>query len=179
MVGNGDLVIVVLAIFLLCCGGGSALAEPAPARATCKISCSVAGVVEWSEANFSDIDLGRITPKRKYGLGKAEFQLHTNGDVEITVDNNNNAELLLGTGDKLLTEYKLQYNGSGVDQTGGKTMPWSQHDKFLKKASPVVHISGDGDVMVMLSVRASLKNKKPKQTGIYTATQTLTACWKS
>ena len=178
MVRNGDLVIVVLAVSLLCCGNGSALADPAPAIAVCKISCTVASVAEWSEANFSDIDLGQITPKRKHSLGKAQLRLYTNGNVEINADNDNDAELLLGTS-TLLTEYKLQYDGSGVTQTGGKTVTWFRYDKFLKKGSRIIHISGDGDVVVSLSVRASLKKKRPKQTGQYTATQTLTACWKS
>ena len=175
---NGDLVIVMLAVSLLYSGAGPALAEPAPATAVCKISCTVANVVEWSEANFSDIDLGEITPKKKQGLGKAELQLYTNGNVEITADNDNDAELLLGTS-TLLTEYKLQYDGSGVNQSGGKTVPWTRYDKFLKKGSRIIHISDDGNVVIMLSVRASLKNPRPKQAGRYTATQTLTACWKS
>ncbi|MHB9070706.1 MAG: hypothetical protein ACYC54_10110 [Sedimentisphaerales bacterium] len=48
-----------------------ALAVPPSDSAACKISCTVASIAEWSEAQFSDIDLGELTVDNKQAIGEA------------------------------------------------------------------------------------------------------------
>ena len=154
-------------------------AKPRPAAATCHISCTVAEVAEWSESSFPAINLPELTPQNKQSSGSSRLRLYTNGDVKITADNSNAAQLSKDTLHKLVTEYKLEYDASGVNKTGGYTVEWSSHDSFLIKGSTVTHASGDGAVEIILSVRASKETKSPGDSGEYSATQTLTACWKS
>jgi len=154
------------------------LAIPPPVSATCHISCTVASIAEWSETHFPDIDLGELTAKNNQATGEAVLTLYTNGDVTITADNGNSAELSFGT-NTLLTKYKLRYDGSGVKQTGGRLTAWCPFDTFLKEGTDIVHIPTDGAVEVILLVRASIENIRPENSGRYTAIQTLTACWKS
>ena len=156
----------------------SVLAIPPPASATCHISCTVANIVEWSGTQFPDVDLGELTDNNKRAIGETTLVLYTNGDVTITADNSNTAELSFGS-HKLLTKYKLKYDGFGIKQTGSKPTAWHPFDTFLKEGTDIVHIPTDGAVEVILSVRASVKKVRPDNSGRYNATQTLTACWKS
>jgi len=175
---SGRLSIVVLMVYVLSGAPGSVLAAPPPAIATCKISCTVANIVEWSETQFPGIDLGELTAKNKQAIGETTLTLYTNGDVTITADNSNTAELSFGI-HALLTKYKLKYDGSGIEQTGGSPTAWYPFDTFLKEGTDIVHIPTDGAVEVILSVGASVKKIHPQNSGQYTAIQTLTACWKS
>jgi hypothetical protein len=153
-------------------------AVPPPTSATCKITCIVSEVVEWSQTSFPDIDLGELTVQNKQAAGEAELTLYTNGDVTIIADNSNNAELSFGP-HALLTEYKLRYDGSGVNQTGGRPTEWCSFDTFLKGGTDIIHAPADGAVEVILSVKASIKEIRPENSGQYNAIQTLTVCWKS
>ncbi|MHC4125675.1 MAG: hypothetical protein ACYSRR_04380 [Planctomycetota bacterium] len=155
-----------------------ASAVPPPASATCKISCTVANIVEWSEISFPKVDLGSLTAKNKQAIGKTTLILYTNGDVILSADNDNSAELSFGP-NTLLTKYKLRYDGSGVKQTGGRATAWRSFDTFLEEGADIIHIPTDGAVEVILSIRASIKNIRPENSGQYNAIQTLTACWKS
>lgn len=157
---------------------GSVLAVPPPAVATCKISCTVANIVEWSETQFPDVDMGELTANNKQATGETVLTLYTNGDVTISADNSNTAELSFGT-HALMTKYKLRYDGSGAKQTGGKPTAWHPFDTFLNKGADIIHIPTDGAVEVILSIKASVKKIHPQNSGQYTAIQTLTACWKS
>ena len=157
---------------------GLVSAIPPPASATCKISCTVANIVEWSESSFPGIDLGSLTVKNKQAIGETTLTLYTNGDVTITADNSNTTELSFGP-HTLLTKYKLRYDGSGVKQTGGRPTTWCSFDTFLKESTDIVHIPTDGAVEIILSVKASIENIYRENSGQYNAIQTLTACWKS
>lgn len=153
-------------------------AVPPPASATCKISCTVASTVEWSKISFPGVDLGSLTAENKQAIGETALTLYTNGDVTITADNSNAAELSFGP-HTLRTKYKLKYNSLGTKQTGGRPTKWCSFDTFLNKGTDIVHIPTDGAVEVILSVRASIKKIRPENSGQYYAVQTLTACWKS
>ena len=155
-----------------------AQAVPPISSATCRISCTVANIVEWSEISFPEVDLGSITAENKKAIRETALTLYTNGDVIITADNSNSAELSFGPR-TLQTEYKLRYDGSGIKQTGGKPTAWRPFDTFLNKGAEIVHVPTDGAVEVILSVRASIKKIHPENSGQYEAIQTLTACWKS
>ena len=153
-------------------------AVPPPTAATCRITCTVSEIVEWSQVSFPDIDLGELNAKNKQAAGEAELTLYTNGDVTIIADNSNIAELSFGP-HALLTEYKLRYDGSGINQTGGRPTEWCSFDTFLKGGTDITHIPTDGAVEVILSVKASIKEIRPENSGRYNAIQTLTVCWKS
>jgi hypothetical protein len=176
---TGELIILLL-ISLFCSAITlTASAVPPPAVATCKITCTVAEIVEWSKTSFPDIDIGELTVKNKQASGEAELTLYTNGDITIIADNSNSAELSFGS-HTLQTEYNLKFDGSGTGQTGGKSTSWSSFDTFLKGGADIVHSHGDGAVVVTLSVKASIAEEiNSENSGQYNATQTLTACWKS
>ncbi len=161
-------------LFLILCGFSSLLVAfpPPPASATCRITCRVAEVVEWSNEAFDDIDLGEISPKRTETTGQSILTLYTNGDVIITADNSETAELSNGSR-KLDTQYQLQFD-SGISPTD-----WCAYDAFLKEAVEITHNQTDGGVVVILSVKAHANDFQPGTGGEYTAVQTLTACWKS
>ena len=175
---SGNFFIVVLTACILSAAPGLVLAVPPPADAACRISCNVAKIVEWSEPYFPDIALGELTTQNKQATNKVMLTLYTNGDVTITANNKNTAELSFNT-NTLLTEYKLEYDGSGLSQSGGRKTDWCQSGSFLKKGSHITHIPGDGGVVVTLSVRASVEKIHSENSGRYTAFQILTACWKS
>ena len=174
----GRLPIMLLAVFVL--HGIQALvsAVPPPVRATCRISCTVASIAEWSDTHFEDIDMGELNAKNKQVTGEMTLTLHSNGDVTIMADNSNTAELSFGQ-HALLTKYKLRCDGSGIKQTGSKPTAWRPFGTFLNKGADIVHIPNDGAVEVTLSVRASIKKICPEDSGQYNAIQTLTAYWKS
>jgi hypothetical protein len=174
---TGELIILLL-ISIFCSATTLVSAAPPPAVATCKITCTVAEIVEWSEASFPEIDLGELTVKNKQASGESALTLYTNGDVTITADNSNSAELSFGW-HTLQTEYSLKFDGSGIGQTGGKPTSWSSFDTFLKEGADIIHSHTDGAVEVILSVKASINEITSENSGQYNAIQTLTACWKS
>jgi len=141
--------------------------------------CSVrlsGSVMEWN-SNFADITIAEhITTRDGVVSGSATTTLHTDGNVQITADNNATAQLSFGS-DTLVTEYKLEYDGDGSTTTGGSTVDWTVYDLFLSSASDVTHVVGDDYVDVTLSVRASNDGGNVADAGTYTATQTLTAHW--
>jgi hypothetical protein len=166
-------VIFFILVFVFC--GFSALAgafPPPPASATCRITCRVAEVIEWSDASFQDIDLGELSPKHTEAAGQSVLTLYTNGDVIITADNSQSAELSNGRY-QIQTQYQLQCD------TGISPTQWCTYDTFLKEALEIIHNQTDGAVMVILSVKAQTNNFHSGSEGEYTAVQTLTACWKS
>jgi hypothetical protein len=178
MVKSPHLAILTLTVCLLAGVSCFVLALPPSDIATCKISCTVAGVAEWSETHFSDIDLGELAADNKQVTGETALILYTNGDVIITADNSNAAELSFGS-HTLMTKYKLKYNGLGIKQTGNNSTIWYPFDTFLKEGTDILHTPTEGAVEVILSVEASVKEITPQNSGQYNAVQTLTACWKS
>ena len=199
------LFIAVLAVSALLSPPNPALAKPLSVSAGCNISCTVSEIVEWSNNSFPPIDLADLTTQSSQVSGSSRLCLYTNGDVKITADNSDVSQLSKDDHHKLVTEYKLEYDAFGVNKTGGSMVDWSGYDSFLSEGSIVTHVSGDGAVGVTLSVRVSndsggfgnsstpnLMSADPyssnaaciisctlENVGKCTATQTLTACWKS
>jgi len=168
-----------IAVFVLSFAPDSTSAQPPPASATCNISCTVADTVEWSHADSPAITLPNLTTENSQVSGSTSLVLYTNADATITADNSDNAQLSKDALYKLVTKYGLEYDAAAVGKTGGSTAAWNDHDSFLSKGSTVNHIPGDRAVEVILSVRASHDSKAHPISGDYTATQTLTVCWKS
>lgn len=170
--------VLLPALVLLCFTPNLALGQPADANATCDISVTVDGIMEWS-GNFSDINLSNITSQSTVVDGNDTTTLYTNGNVDITTagtavlthtDPNNS--------DTLITEYKLTYDGNGSTATGGSTVDWTTYSSFLNPtASTVTHYDGDGAVEVTLWARASNDSGNVADAGSYSAVQTLTAAW--
>jgi len=171
------------------------LSDHSSVSATCDISCTVVDIVEWSNDSFPAINLGNLTAQVSQVQGSASLVLYTNKDVQIVADNSDAAVLSKDSVHTLVTQYKLQYDGLGEDQTGGRTAGWTDYDQFLVNGSGVTYIPGDGAVEVILSVKAlrpcpagTLENTAPVSSvedrnggavsGDYTARQTLTVCWK-
>lgn len=173
------LFVAALVVFALFSAPNLVSAEPPSVSATCNITCTVAEVVEWSDASFPAIELADLTTQNSQPSGSASLVLCTNGDVKITADNSDAARLSKDDNHKLVTEYRLEYDAFGANETGGSMMDWSGHDSFLSEGSTVTHVSGDGAVVVTLLVRASISSEASENSGKYTAIQTLTVCWKS
>jgi hypothetical protein len=197
------LFIAVLVVSVLSSLSNPALAKPPFVSARCNISCTVAEIVEWSDSSFPAINLADLTKQSGRVSGSSSLYLYTNGDVEITADNSAAAQLSKDDNHRLVTEYKLEYDASGLNKTGGGMVDWNGYDSFLSEGSRVTHVSGDGAVEVTLSVRVSndsggfgnsltpnLMSANPysssaaciisctlENVGKCTATQTLTARW--
>ena len=169
---------VVLLMAVLSIGANLALALTDDATAV--ITCTVATIVEWDHLavnpdNFETIAIAPITNQADTPSASKSLVLYTNCDLDITADNTAAAQLTKTT-DTLVTEYKLEYDGAGVTDTGGSTVDWTEYDTFLSGAgSAVTHVTLDGAVNVTLSARASNDAGNVADAGNYTATQTLTA----
>ena len=164
---------VVMAIFAFSAAADLVSAVPPPVSATCDISCAVAEIVEWSQVSFPAIELAELTAQKSQTTDSASLILYTNGDVKITADNSDEAELAKDGNHKLVTEYRLECD-AGAAATG-----WTSYDSFLSNGLTVKNTGGDGTVEVTLSVRASKDSKEAAGSGRYGATQTLTVCWGS
>ena len=170
--------VVGLVLALLAFLAVPAMAAPGDDTATCSISCAVGQIMEW-ESNFPAINLGTIASRTASPSDSASVNLYTNGDVEITADNNAAAQLDDGNGNTLVTEYQLAYDADGTSDTGGSDVAWTAYDSFLTGGSAVTHVSQDGVVQVTLHARASNPSGNVADVGSYSATQTLTASWTS
>lgn len=148
---------------------GLAWAVPAPASATCNISCTVAEVAEWSNNSLPVADTPDSAAIDIDASGGTSLMLYTNGDVKITTDNPDTVQLSKDA----LTVYKLEYDASGTDQIGGRAVTTNRCDSFPANDSTTRCVSSNGAVEVTLSVKHSVDS------GRYCATQTLTVCWKS
>ena len=134
------------------------------------------GFMYW-ESNFGPITLANITTQNGVSEGESEVTLFTSGDAEISADNTDAARLTGPGGDSLYTEYKLKFDGNGINKTGGSIVSYTSYDSFLITPAYVTHIPDDNDVKVTLSVKASNYTGQLANAGIYTAAQTLTVHW--
>ncbi len=129
-------------------------------------------------ANFGQIALGNIGNRSQVSEGSSSLNLTLNGNATISADNSAAAQLTHTTsGDTLVTEYKLTFDGDGDPNTGGETVDWTPYNNFLTTPSAVTYFTGDNGVQVTLWVRASNAAGTLADAGTYTATQTLTASW--
>jgi hypothetical protein len=170
-------------LMTILCLGGPLFADTTADPATCAITVTVDGLLEW-EGNFTAIaaaDMSaHITNQNSVVTGSSTQTLFTNGNVILTADNTVASELDTGSDtDQLVTEYSLAYDGDGAAATGGSAVAYTLYDNFLKAGahSHCTHVSTDGAVEVTLGVRASNDTHNVADAGDYTATQTLTATW--
>ena len=167
------LFITASAVFALSFALNLVLAAPPPSSATCNISCTVADIAEWSDTSSPAINIPDLTTQNSQVSASNSLLLYTNGDVEIKSNNSVSAQLSKDDNHKLVTEYMLEYH------TGGTTTAWSNYGSFLNNDSTVKHISGDGATEVTLSITASNDSRALGDSGAFSATLTLTVCWKS
>ena len=130
----------------------------------------------WS-GNFSPITLQNIGNRNQVREGNSQVTLFTSGDAEISADNSDAARLTEPGGDSLYTEYKLEFDGDGVNKTGGPTVDFTSYDSFLSSPVSVMYVPDYNDVKVTLSVRVSNYPDQLANADTYTATQTLTVHW--
>jgi hypothetical protein len=164
------------AAFLVMAGAGTLLAAPPSTTATCAISASVSQIMEW-DAAFPAINLASITTQSQQVMGTAATTLYTNGNVDITADNTTASRLTSSGGATLVTEYSLSYSGDGVAATGGSAVSYATYDVFLSTPSLITHVTGSGNVVLTLGVRASNHTGTVAEATSYSSTQTLTATW--
>jgi len=129
------------------------------------------------DGNFSPIELQNIENRGQVREGSSYTILFTSGNAEISADNTDAARLTEPGGDSLYTEYKLEFDGDGVSNTGGTTVDFTSYDSFLSSPVSVTHITDDNDVQVTLSVRASNYADQLANAADYSAAQTLTVSW--
>lgn len=174
------LFLVLLVGVALVVGSNVARAQD-PVDATCTITVTVDGIMEWAGGTFPAIGLTpNIAAQADQPEGFSSLDLYLNGDVSITAQTSAAAELEedgAGT-DTLYTEYKLVYDfdGTGAD-SGGAPVDWTVYSSFLVGGSAVTHQPLDGAVNLTLWARASNPTGTLADAGPYTATQTLTATW--
>lgn len=136
---------------------------------------------QWSSHSVAiDLDTqdGHITTQSDIREGFVTITLDVNSaeDATITAENGSDARLHNAT-DVLVTEYKLEFDGDGSTETGGSNTAYVQYDSFLSPAVNITYVPGDDDVAVTLWVRASNIADNVADSGVYTATQTLTVAW--
>ena len=180
---------LLLLLAVLCLTSNLALADPAADDATCAITCSVNGIMEWDTAAFAaGIALGPVTGPAAYSdSGNDSIILYTNGGVDITADVDTDALLTNTTGaavyDTLTTNYGItfDYTSAGTHTygtAGADGGEWQLYSAFLTPvAATVTHYNGDGNIEVTLSCQVSVAADEVPDKGDYTATQTLTATW--
>ena len=154
----------------------SAFAQPADDDAKCSVSATVANMTEWSD--FSAMNLETTDDRDDQLMGSDTTTLYTKGNVDITAENDTDAELSEPAGgDTLHTEYSLSYDGDGSSATGSSTVSYTVHSSFLGSASTVTHVDADEAVVVTLGARATNAAGTLADSGDYSATLTLTLSW--
>jgi hypothetical protein len=127
--------------------------------------------------NFGPISLGHITSQADIKTAGSTAILYTTGDCEISADRTAAANLTGPGGSTLITEYKLEFDGTGSSKTGAATVDFTAYDTFLSSPLRITHVPMDDDVVVTLTVRAANYPHNLANAGDYTAAQTLTVHW--
>jgi hypothetical protein len=167
------LLVATLAIFALSSASDSLLANWPAVGATCDISCTIAETVEWSQSGFQDVEPANLTGQNAQIYCSTSVMLYTNGDVTITADSSDLAQLAKDDDQRLVTEYKLEYNG-------GKTITgWSSYEHLLINSPTLMHITGDAGADVTLSANVHNHTTTQAEVDKHSATVTLTVCWQS
>ncbi|HBG25496.1 MAG: hypothetical protein A2Y10_14575 [Planctomycetes bacterium GWF2_41_51] len=171
-------------------------ADPGDDTATCAISVTVDTIIEWEGANFAAIDLdaqeGHLTAQSSSPEGTSVYTLWTNCNLTLSADNTATAQLTHQRGgganeDALVTKYKLSTDGAGVIATGATvgavgasgSNAYVLHNLFLATPLDITHFNTDGAVEVTLDVEATHDTDNVADSGLYEATQTITAAWAS
>jgi len=174
--------VLLLAGLWLCLTSNLVLADPANADATCNVSVTVDGIMEW-QSDFNDIALTTITAQGDTPEDSDSIRLYTNGNVSITAQNGVAARLDHDTtDDTLVTKYKIAFDAAAGPDTygtpGAKGATYQTYDQFLNgTAATVTHSTDDGSIVVTLYVQASNDPFELADAGDYSALQTLTAAW--
>ncbi len=135
----------------------------------------------WVAETFGPIELENISSQSDLKEGSASITLILTGEVVdavLTADNSSTAQLH-NASDTLVTEYKVTFDGDGVNGTGGTSMDnYVPYNDFLSGSGlDIKYKEGDTEVEVTLHVRASNRPDDVSDSGVYTATQTLTVSW--
>lgn len=135
----------------------------------------------WDDGHFATIALDKIQTRDQVREGSSSLAIFLNVNAEISADNTGtDAQLTHATsGDTLVTEYMLSFDGDGEGSaTGGTPTSYQSYEQFLTLPAAIKYIADDNDVTVTLHVRASNFEGKLADAGAYTATQTLTVSWR-
>ena len=143
---------------------------------------------QWGTVTNIDIDTqdGHITSQGDVRVGTTTITLNISGDdpeAIITADNSTAAQLTDtdgGATDTLVTKYNLKFDGDGSSKSGGTSMEddvYVDYDTFLSGGVNIQYVNGDYDVQVTLSVKVSNRADNVSDSGVYSATQTLTVAW--
>ncbi|MCK5558182.1 MAG: hypothetical protein KAJ01_07385 [Candidatus Hydrogenedentes bacterium] len=168
-------VIATLCVVAVVLFSGSAFAQPADDDAKCSVSATVANMTEWSD--FSAMNLETTDDRDDQLMGSDTTTLYTKGNVDITAENDTDAELSEPAGGDTHTEYSLSYDGDGSSATGSSTVSYTVYSSFLGSASTVTHVDADEAVVVTLGARATNAAGTLADSGDYSATLTLTLSW--
>jgi hypothetical protein len=141
-----------------------------------------------------NISLGSISHQGDEREGSATIILDVNDTVPeayITAETSSVSQLTY-TGvdrvikDTLVTEYWIETDGDGVNSSGATEQAvidssahiWTAYDHFLTTPLKITYRSGDSDgAVVTLHVKASNITDNVADSGLYSATQTLTVSW--
>jgi hypothetical protein len=165
--------------------------------AACTIDVTVNSIVEWEGTHpqtFADIHLAAITARESAPTGSATITLWTNSDVALSADNTTASQLTYTgsdrtTKDTLITKYMISTDFPETTHTGASAAAvaashsdeWRDYDVFLKAAAnaplAITHYNLDGNVEITLEVQATNDSDSVADTGLYQATQTITATW--
>ncbi|MEN6386165.1 MAG: hypothetical protein ABFD79_13330 [Phycisphaerales bacterium] len=195
--------LLMMAVFVLVisyCPKSIMGADPGSDDATCAISVTVSTIIEWDGGHddpakepMPNIVLANITEQASAPEGTSTLTLFTNCTVDIGADDSEvtkAAQLTHQRGggaqeDFLITEYQIADNGDSTTTTGASDTAidnsdadiWTTYDLFLDIPLRITHVNTDGAVDITLSVRATNTTDNVEDSGLYQATQTLTAAW--
>ena len=175
-----NLFIALLVVTALCLTAIVALAAPSPDNATAAVTVTVDVIGEWAK-DSNTIALSAITAQGSEPNGIGAARLYTNGNVSITADNVGTEAQLKKIGDAnqtLATSYMLTDDGEGGSETGGTDqVVYTDYTTFLGTPYAITHAAGDGEVQIILNVKAANPPGGVADAGNYRATQTLTFSW--
>jgi hypothetical protein len=166
-------------------------ADPPTAKdATCAVSVTVDPIIEWEGANFAALAPDNITAQASAPTASKVYTLWTNCNVALSADQTVASQLKHGAGgeaDTLVTKYKISTNGDGATETGATALAVTAsgsdnyviYSDFLETPLAITHVNTDGAVEITLFVEATNDTDNVADSGLYSATQTITATWVS
>jgi len=137
------------------------------------------GTVAYWAGGFEGVTLSDFTFPTDRPESSSTQTFVTNGDVSITADNSDAAQLKDGE-KTLTTEYRLTFDADGNGtETGAPDTDYEDFSSFLSSPALVNarQTDADGAVQITLHVRASGNGNTLPESGNYSAVQTLTVTW--